>query len=148
MTYSFNAKKLIELRQENFWTQEDLAAASGLSPRTIQRMETRGRGSVDSWKAVASAFNITPNDLLIPSLDLIEELSRHEAEIRRAVIGAILCCAAGLVGCSLGWWLIFSGPTDFHEAVTDYAPLSAYVTLATAICLIVPIMTWKRTIKA
>jgi len=47
------------LRHEHSWTQEHLADATGLNPRTIQRAE-RGEGaSVDTLMAVAAAFNVT-----------------------------------------------------------------------------------------
>jgi len=36
------------------WTQEDLSAASGVSVRTIQRIEQGERGSLESWKAFAA----------------------------------------------------------------------------------------------
>ncbi len=146
MTYTFNSVKLIKLRQEKFWTQEDLAAASGVSVRTVQRMETNNRASIESWKAIAAAFNVTPDALLTASANIIEEIENHESEMRRAVLGAILCCFAGFVGCSFGWWTLIQKPVGFHGAISDYPILTAYVTFATAVCLIIPIMTWTRTL--
>ena len=58
MKPTFDAKILINLRRDNFWTQEDLAAASGVSTRTIQRIERSGGGSLETWKALAAAFDV------------------------------------------------------------------------------------------
>lgn len=46
-----------ELRAKKAWTQEDLAAAAGISPRTVQRAE-EGQMSADTLKAIAAAFGI------------------------------------------------------------------------------------------
>lgn len=147
MTHLFDSQKLIALRQERFWTQEDLAAASGLSSRTIQRIERDGRISVESWKALAAAFDVTPEMLIADSVNLISQYQEHQSEMKRAIIGASLGCVAGLIGCSFGWAEILQKPVGFHGAITQYTELSLMVTLATAICLIVPIVTWKRTLR-
>ena len=54
----FDPKILVTLRRDNFWTQEDLAAASGVSARTIQRIEGGIGGSLETWKALAAAFDV------------------------------------------------------------------------------------------
>lgn len=46
------------LRQERNWSQERLAEVSGLSLRTIQRLEHRDKASLDSIVALAAAFEI------------------------------------------------------------------------------------------
>lgn len=147
MTHPFDHEKLIARRKEKFWTQDDLAAASGLSTRTIQRMERNGHSSIDSWKAVCAAFALLPEELLKDTVDIIEQTEAQQAQMRKAVIGAVLCSAAGLIGCSFGWWQIFTGPVDFHEAVTEYKLLSLSVTFTTALCLIIPVITWQQTLK-
>ncbi len=52
-----------ELRRDRGWSQEQLAAISGLSERTIQRIETDGACSLDSKMALASAFELPPSAL-------------------------------------------------------------------------------------
>jgi len=47
-----------KLRSEKCWSQEHLSLVSGLSLRTIQRVENEGKCSLDSKKAIASAFDI------------------------------------------------------------------------------------------
>jgi len=58
MKLSFDPKILIAHRRDKYWTQEDLAAASGVSTRTIQRVERSGGGSLETWKALAAAFDV------------------------------------------------------------------------------------------
>ena len=50
-------------RNERTWSQDHLASVSGLSLRTIQRIEKGGKCSLDSKKALASVFEINANDL-------------------------------------------------------------------------------------
>jgi len=51
------------LRKERGWSQEQLSIISGLSERTIQRIEKSGDCSLDSKMALASAFEVSPNVL-------------------------------------------------------------------------------------
>jgi len=52
-----------ELREQRFWSQEELSLASGLNIRTIQRIENEGTASLQSKKALAAAFEIDINQL-------------------------------------------------------------------------------------
>ncbi|WDE00336.1 helix-turn-helix domain-containing protein [Thalassomonas actiniarum] len=58
-----STNKLKTLRQEKGWSQEVLAKASGLSVRTIQRIEADGKASAESTLAIASVFNLSPQAL-------------------------------------------------------------------------------------
>ncbi len=58
-----DAKLILTLRQERAWSQEELADASGLHLRTIQRIEKSGNASLQSNKSLASAFDLDPHDL-------------------------------------------------------------------------------------
>jgi len=53
-----NAALILELRLERGWSQEELAIASGLNLRTIQRVEAKSSASLQSKKALASALDI------------------------------------------------------------------------------------------
>jgi transcriptional regulator with XRE-family HTH domain len=58
-----------KLRLQRGWSQEQLAELSGLSVRTIQRLE-RGQGaSVETLKSVASVFEIDFARLQEPAMD-------------------------------------------------------------------------------
>ncbi|MCC5450403.1 helix-turn-helix domain-containing protein [Rheinheimera sp. UJ51] len=57
------AEKLKALRLEQGLSQELLAKQSGLSLRTIQRLERDGGGSAETLLSLSAAFNIAPNKL-------------------------------------------------------------------------------------
>ena len=52
-----------QLRLQRAWSQEHLAALTGLSVRTIQRLETNGAAAHESRLALAAAFGLDPADL-------------------------------------------------------------------------------------
>lgn len=56
--------RIKQLRADNGWSQEQLAEISGLSYRTIQRIEKDGSCSSESHRALASAFSLSPNELI------------------------------------------------------------------------------------
>ncbi|MCJ8340787.1 MAG: helix-turn-helix domain-containing protein [Pseudomonadales bacterium] len=60
---SISKQQIKLLRRERGWSQEQLAAISGLSTRTVQRIESSGDCSLDSSMALASAFEISPAEL-------------------------------------------------------------------------------------
>jgi transcriptional regulator with XRE-family HTH domain len=51
-------------RTERLWSQEHLAIVSGLGLRTIQRLESRGSGSTETIKALASVFEVDADTLI------------------------------------------------------------------------------------
>lgn len=65
MEMKLKSKKIRELRNEKLWSQEELAAASNLSLRTIQRIEKDGISSVESLKALASVFEVKAEDITV-----------------------------------------------------------------------------------
>ncbi len=58
-----------KLRLQKGWSQEQLAVLSGLSVRTIQRLEGGKPASAETLKAVASVFDIDFNRLREPDMD-------------------------------------------------------------------------------
>jgi transcriptional regulator with XRE-family HTH domain len=58
-----NAQLVQALRKRKSWSQEELATAAGLNLRTIQRIESDGVASLQSRKALASAFDIAVDEL-------------------------------------------------------------------------------------
>ena len=58
-----NSKKIQQLRMQQCGSQEELAWACDLSIRTIRRVEKTGNASLETAKALASVFNITPDKL-------------------------------------------------------------------------------------
>lgn len=58
-----NAELVLEQRNANAWSQEELAIAAGLNLRTVQRVESEGAASLQTKKALASAFGMEAGDL-------------------------------------------------------------------------------------
>jgi transcriptional regulator with XRE-family HTH domain len=70
-----------KLRLQRGWSQEQLAELSGLSARTIQRMESGSASSPESLKAIGSVFEIDWSKLkdseMIPDQATVLLLMRH-----------------------------------------------------------------------
>jgi len=58
-----NAVLILELRHKKLWSQDELAIASGLNLRTIQRIEKEASASLQSRKALASALDVDTSAL-------------------------------------------------------------------------------------
>lgn len=68
-------------REAHGWTQETLAELSGLTPRTVQRVEGGEPSSVDSRRALARAFEMDDIDAFNRPQDIpTEEEVRAKAE--------------------------------------------------------------------
>ena len=72
-----NVDVVLKARKQKSWSQEELAIASGLNLRTIQRIEGEASASLESKKALASAL-----DLDIHDLDYQEIRMRQQWEYR------------------------------------------------------------------
>lgn len=73
-TKSALANKIETLRKERGWTKARLAEQSGVSERTVRRIETGETPSLDTLQALAAAFNIDCAEL--------SQLTREEAKPR------------------------------------------------------------------
>ncbi|MCO7223337.1 DUF4177 domain-containing protein [Pleionea sp. CnH1-48] len=58
-----NAEKVVELRKQRFWSQDELALAPGLNIRTVQRIEREASASLQSKKALAAALDVDIQEL-------------------------------------------------------------------------------------
>lgn len=87
-----STNKLKTLRNENGWSQEVLAKASGLSVRTIQRIEADGKASAESTLAIASVFNLSPKALQATSNEI--EVSWTRKMIMKNLIALIIISSA------------------------------------------------------
>ncbi|RAK67853.1 XRE family transcriptional regulator [Phenylobacterium kunshanense] len=59
-----------KMRLQRGWSQEQLAEISGLSVRTIQRLERGHPGSLESLNALAAVFEIDLDRLKEPPMDM------------------------------------------------------------------------------
>jgi len=140
MTYKFDQAKLVHLRKAQLWTQEDLSAASAVSVRTIQRIERDGGGSLESWKALAAAFDVPMENFhLLPH----QRPAYTKAERRNAMFGVTIGCLGGLIGCSFGWMGLTQDPMGTTHTISDSPLVFMIVLVATLFCLVVPIVTWR-----
>ncbi len=64
-----DSARIKELRKAKGWSQEQLSEASGLSPRTIQRIEGEGNASMESIRILAEEFDIDPKKLEFREMD-------------------------------------------------------------------------------
>ena len=76
-----NVDLVLRLRKDHAWSQEELALAAGLNLRTIQRIETEATASLQSMKALASAFKVNIRALEHEESAMLNELVGKEVEI-------------------------------------------------------------------
>ena len=72
------------LREKRNWSQEQLATLSGLSTRTIQRIESGNKASIESLKALASVFEIDISKLQ-EEIIVIDKTSKEWNKVNRPV---------------------------------------------------------------
>lgn len=103
-----NAELIKKLRADKNWSQEQLSEASGLNLRTIQRIESSGKASLESVNLLAAAFNIDPCELAEK-----EKMSVEAEEL--TPWDAITTCFAKFTDFSgtatryeFGWFLVFT----------------------------------------
>lgn len=58
-----NADLILKPRKAKSWSQDELATASGLNIRTVQRVEKESSASLQTKKAMAAALDIDAHDL-------------------------------------------------------------------------------------
>lgn len=56
-------------RQQRAWSQAQLAESSGMSLRTVQRIEKDGKASLESAKALAAVFCVPVNQMYLTELE-------------------------------------------------------------------------------
>ena len=76
-----NVDLILRLRKDRAWSQEELALAAGLNLRTIQRIETEATASLQSMKALASAFEVNIRALEQEDSAMLNELVGKEVTI-------------------------------------------------------------------
>lgn len=72
---------MLQMRKAKAWSQDELATASGLNLRTIQRIEKEATASLQSMKALASAFDVNILDLEYEESEMINELLGKDVTI-------------------------------------------------------------------
>jgi transcriptional regulator with XRE-family HTH domain len=90
-----------QLREARAWSQEQLATVSGISPRTVQRVESEGVASLDTRMALAAALECEPAALLESAV--AESAARAQLEASSAAQPS--SARSSSVGLSLAWLL-------------------------------------------
>lgn len=87
-----NSGLIRELRQQQSWSQNQLATVSGLSLRTVQRVEKTGVCSLETSRALASVFEV---DVALLHTDTIPE--RGDLGLRRVRFWGVFGNPVGLI---------------------------------------------------
>ena len=108
-----NADLVLKARKEKSWSQEELAIASGLNLRTIQRIESEASASLQSKKALASALDLDIQDLDYQEISMRQEWEYRVVETKdRAALQPELA-SAGAEG-----WELVSATAMFNTLMT------------------------------
>ncbi len=132
-----------KLRLKRGWSQQQLAQASGLSARTIQRIEAGQPASVETLKSIASVFEVdfstlnTEETAMDTTMTAAEEAEREAFAHVRALRGFYVACmryaliAAALYAINLltspqrmwSYWVMLGlGLALAARAIRVYAP--------------------------
>lgn len=120
-----------KLRVAKNWSQEQLSEASGLSLRTIQRLENGGNASIESVRALAAAFGADPNELMLgESAPPLSDGSRAQTPLDAVKTGlAEFANFSGTATRYEYWWfllfvvLVLAVSTVLHEKAYQIAAL-------------------------
>ena len=108
-----NVDLVLNGRRQKSWSQEELAIASGLNLRTIQRIESEASASLQSKKALASALDLDIHDLDYQEIHMRQEWEYKVVETKdRAALQPELA-SAGVEG-----WELVSVTAMFNTMMT------------------------------
>ena len=69
-----------ELRKQKYWSQDQLAQMSGLSIRTIQRIERDQKAGLESLKALSAVFDIEISELQREAVDAVGIITAEQSD--------------------------------------------------------------------
>lgn len=122
MSDRVDGARIAALRRERSWSQEELAQASGLSVRTVQRIESGDAASLDTKRTLAAAFDVD-----------VRTFAAAEPLPWRFRWGVITSAAATTIGVGFAQWFIWqgarAGTVPYDEAGIWFGALSAYLGL-------------------
>ncbi len=101
-----STEKIKTIRIEKGWSQEVLAKASGLSVRTIQRIEANGKASAESTLAISSVFSLSPQALQATSDEI--EVNWTRKMIMKNIIALLVISGA------IGMLIILGAGANFY----------------------------------
>jgi transcriptional regulator with XRE-family HTH domain len=83
MDMQIEGSKVRTERERHAWSQEQLAEVSGLSLRTIQRVETSGSASFETARALAAVFEVGVSALRAPMKTVEQATSQQRGGVRK-----------------------------------------------------------------
>ena len=108
-----NVDLVLSARKQKSWSQEELAIASGLNLRTIQRIESEASASLQSKKALASALDLDFHDLDYQEIQMRQEWEYKVVETKdRAAL------QSELAGLGADGWELVSATAMFNTLMT------------------------------
>ncbi|MCH2100004.1 MAG: helix-turn-helix transcriptional regulator [Pseudomonadales bacterium] len=129
MEYMIDKGLIKKLRKNHSWSQEQLASVSGLSLRTIQRIENEGKCSLESKKALAASFEINANQLGIDTSET-SIYARAYRGVNLGFSGAIAGVALAYTGITIS---LVSGAINESQAGLYYGGVGAFCGICCAI---------------
>lgn len=94
MDMQLDAAKIRAERERRAWSQEHLADVSGLSLRTIQRVETAGAASFETARSLAAVFELEASELRVRAA---AQTSAYVSRWRAAAIAATVLLGTGIL---------------------------------------------------
>ena len=108
-----NVDLVLSARKQKSWSQDELATASGLNLRTIQRIESEASASLQSKKALASALDLDVHDLDYQEIQMRQEWKYKVVETKdRAAL------QSELAGLGADGWELVSATAMFNTLMT------------------------------
>lgn len=87
-----NAQKVKQLRQERSWTQQHLAQASGISLRTVQRIERYGTTSNETFMSLCAVLEVKADILRQQTPHIIEvepERDNEQVNVTKLILASV-----------------------------------------------------------
>lgn len=119
---------LKNMRRAKGWSQEQLADISGVSIRTIQRLEAGEGPGLETQKALAAAFEQSLNEfntqISVPDQAAEDDVSSPEADQSEAVIARYgwkgLLSHLGVMMAVITWLYFLAREFDIHQHVVNW----------------------------
>lgn len=98
-----DGEKVRALREQKAWSQEHLASVSGLSARTIQRVESEGGGLPETRLALAAALGVSAAELMGAAPDRVAPSPQPVAGAKWGWLGWAAGVTCSLIGIFFGF---------------------------------------------
>lgn len=118
-----------KLRKQQSWSQEQLASESGLSLRTIQRIENEGRCSLASKNALATTFGIDSDSLDVDHVAMKAQAANERGRKLgfRGITVGLICAYIGIT------FSLITGNMSLGESGAYYGGIAALCGICYAI---------------